>query len=54
MCIIAFKPRKVHITRRILKNCWDGNDDGAGFMWAEDDELHIRKGYMTFKSFYRA
>jgi hypothetical protein len=23
-------------------------------MWAEDDELHIRKGYMTFKSFYRA
>ncbi len=53
MCIIVYKPAKAIVTRQTLKNCWSANNDGAGFMWSEDNELHILKGYMSFKSFYR-
>ena len=55
MCIIAYKPLNVAFPEeRILKNCFDNNSDGAGFMYVYDNKVHIRKGFDTFKAFYNA
>ena len=53
MCIAVYKPAGKQIFKRILKNCWNFNDDGAGFMWSHDGFLHYEKGYFSFRSFYR-
>jgi len=54
MCIIVFKKPEVAITKDKLKFCWDSNKDGAGYMFAhlETQKIIIRKGFMTFDSFY--
>ncbi len=33
---------------------WRTNSDGAGFMYAEDDKLHVVKGLMTYNAFMEA
>lgn len=53
MCIAIWKPAGKTIDRETLQNCWDGNDDGAGFMVAHKGRLIIRKGLMTFVDFMR-
>lgn len=55
MCIIAYKPLNVAFPEeRILQNCFENNDDGAGFMYAFNGEVHIHKGYETFEKFMAA
>lgn len=52
MCIICVKPAGVDMpTTNILRNCWDGNTDGAGIAyWKENDrEVTIDKGFMKIK-----
>lgn len=53
MCIIAYVPKGEDITRGTLQNCYWGNKDGAGFMYAKDGKITIRKGYFSFNSFYK-
>lgn len=49
MCIIAFsrigEPLPSHET---MKTMWENNPDGAGFMYALNNKVHIRKGFMKF------
>ena len=49
MCIIAISEIGTALpdaaTRRIM---WENNPDGAGFMFARNGKVHIRKGFMTF------
>jgi predicted glutamine amidotransferase len=52
MCVIIVKKKDKNITRRELKECWDFNPDGAGFMYAANNKLHISKGYFSFRAFY--
>lgn len=55
MCIIAYKPLNVAFPEEnILQNCFNNNDDGAGFMYAFNGEVHIKKGYETFEAFMNA
>lgn len=54
MCIIIYKPGEVWITKRTLRTCWNNNSDGAGFMFATDGKLQVQKGYMRFKTFWKA
>lgn len=54
MCVILYKPAGVSVTRKTLKQCWTGNKDGGGFMWAWDGILFIEKGYFGFRKFYKA
>jgi hypothetical protein len=55
MCIIAYKPLNVAFPEEyILQNCFDNNDDGAGFMYTFNGEVHIHKGYETFEKFMAA
>ena len=53
MCIIAVKPIGEELMeRRVLENCFDYNNDGAGLMYNLDGKVYIEKGYMNFKNFY--
>ena len=55
MCIIAYKPLNIAFPEEnILKTCFDNNDDGAGFMYTFNGEVHIHKGYETFEKFMTA
>lgn len=49
MCVIAVKPIGVELpTEETLKQMWDANKDGAGFMYNLDGKVIIKKGFMTF------
>jgi hypothetical protein len=54
MCIIAYKKSDVDISKKTLRNCWDNNSDGAGYMFADKKKLRIRKGLMSWRRFWRA
>ena len=53
MCIIVSKNIGVEIpSERVLKNCFDYNNDGAGFMYNFNGKVYMEKGYMNFRNFY--
>jgi glutamine amidotransferase len=54
MCIIISNEAGKIIPKDHLVQSFEHNDDGAGFAWAENDELHIEKGFMTFADFWNA
>jgi len=52
MCVIAYKPQGAAMPEyEKLKNCFENNDDGAGYMFADNGKVHIVKGLMTLRSF---
>lgn len=55
MCIAIYKPKGAKIPyKKILKTCFKNNPDGAGYLQIKGDTCHIKKGFMTFKSFWKA
>ena len=54
MCIAIMKPEGKILTKETLEECWDSNPDGAGFMYADGNKLHIHKGFMSYSKFYKA
>lgn len=54
MCQIIYKPNNATITKNELRQCWIENSDGAGFMFSENNKLIVQKGYMSFRSFWKA
>ena len=53
MCIAIGKMKGVEVpSKEILRTCFENNDDGAGFAFAYDNIVHIKKGYMDFESFW--
>jgi hypothetical protein len=57
MCVIAYKPLGENVfTKETLAKCWEANDDGAGYAWfnTETNLWEVRKGFMTFKKFWRS
>lgn len=56
MCIIVVKPAGVEFpTWKTLKNCFDANPDGAGFMYNNGNgDVSIEKGFMTWSAFRKA
>lgn len=55
MCIIIVKPENEKLpAKSIIENCFDSNPDGAGFMYADNGQVHISKGFMKLKTFYQA
>lgn len=56
MCIIVYKPKDQQMpSKQTLKMCWHSNPDGAGYMMPNDDgKIVIKKGFMTFKSFWKS
>lgn len=55
MCVIVLKQAGKKLPPDdTLKTCWDSNPDGAGFMYAKDGKVHIRKGFMKLKKLLEA
>lgn len=54
MCIALHKPAGVVLDDATLKNCYDNNPDGAGFAFAHDGQIVIKKGFFTFDEFLAA
>ncbi len=57
MCIAIYKPKGKQLpSKEYIKNCWDRNSDGAGFMFLGKDNKtwHIRKGFMKLKALKKA
>lgn len=54
MCIAILKPADRVISEEILQACNEHNNDGAGFMYAENDQLHVQKGFFRFDDFMEA
>ena len=54
MCIAILKKNGHEISKQTLKNCFDSNPDGAGFMFADNGSLFIHKGFMNFDTFYKS
>ena len=55
MCVIIVKNEKQKIpTKEYLKKAWICNPDGAGYMFADDSTVKIRKGFMSFEAFIEA
>ena len=52
MCIIVVKDKNKPLPKdKYLKNCFENNPDGAGFMYLKNNQVIIDKGYMTYNSF---
>lgn len=54
MCIAILSQQGITIPKEHLEQSFRINDDGAGFMYAENDTLFIEKGFIDFDSFYAA
>lgn len=54
MCIAIWKPQGIELTEETLANCWNRNPDGAGFMYSENNKLHVVKGLMSYDEFVAA
>lgn len=54
MCIIIAKEKNSRIpTEEELKNSFEYNNDGAGFMYTDNGKIVIDKGYMNLESFLK-
>ena len=54
MCIIAVSKAGVRQpSMKTLKNCFEHNPDGAGFMYARNGQVIIHKGFMNWEDFSR-
>lgn len=54
MCIAIYKPAGKTISEETLRNCWENNPDGAGFMFVNKrGDLVVRKGFMKLKGFLK-
>ncbi|MBL1214691.1 MAG: hypothetical protein HND52_15150 [Ignavibacteriae bacterium] len=51
MCIIILNTKE-HLSKEILNECWDSNNDGAGLMYAIDGSINTFKELKTFNTFY--
>lgn len=55
MCIIVYKPMgECNPSWKTLKTCFENNPDGCGFMYAENNVVHIHKGFMSWRKFKTA
>lgn len=52
MCVIAAKPKNIVIPEETLRQCFERNPDGAGFVAHHDGRLILHKGFFTFESFW--
>lgn len=53
MCVVVFKPKGQELPNiERLYDCFAANPDGAGYMFQEKYNVHIKKGFMTFSDFY--
>jgi len=51
MCIIVLNTKE-HLSKELLHECWQSNNDGAGVMYARDGKLNTFKEIKNFNTYY--
>ena len=51
MCIIVLNTKE-HLSKELMIECWQANNDGAGLMYALDGKLTIFKELKNFNTYY--
>jgi predicted glutamine amidotransferase len=54
MCVAVMKPEGKILSEETLRECWDANPHGAGFMYSDGSQLRIEKGFMQYDAFREA
>src|SRR3569832_395489 len=54
MCVAIYKERGKNISKETLRNCFNRNQDGAGFMYPKDGKVVVVKGLFNFHDFWKA
>ena len=55
MCIIVYKPAEAPFPdRTVLDTCFLNNSDGAGYMYAVNGRVYIKKGFMSFDALMKS
>jgi len=54
MCIAILKPEGETIDKTRLENCFENNEDGAGYMFSKNGVLRFFKGFFKFEEFYNS
>ena len=52
MCIVIVKTDRTDIPKEQLKESFDNNRDGSGYLFAMNGNLTIKKGFFVFNDFY--
>lgn len=53
MCIALVCPEGARPPKKVLQKCFENNPDGAGYAFPSKSGVVIRKGFYTFRSFWR-
>jgi predicted glutamine amidotransferase len=51
MCIIVLNTKE-NLSKELMQECWQANNDGAGLMYALDGKLTIFKELKNFNTYY--
>lgn len=54
MCIAIWKDKDLTISKERLQECFNSNPDGAGFMYIDNKQLKMQKGFFKFNDFWEA
>lgn len=55
MCIIIVKPKDSPLPEKeIIKNCFENNPDGAGYMYRRGKTIHIVKGFFDVDALWKS
>ena len=54
MCLAIVKPNGTYLDYHELREGFRSNKDGAGFAYAKNGKLIVRKGFFSFRSFIKA
>jgi len=54
VCIAILKPAKRNVSNRHIRNAWNNNPHGGGFMYAHDGHIHIHKELSSVNAFIKA
>ena len=54
MCLAIYKPKGKSVSKTRLQTAFRRNPHGAGFAYAKDGEVVIRKGFFSFNKFWKA
>jgi len=54
MCIAIYKPAGAWATKRQLRECYERNPHGAGYAWHDGETIWLKKGFFSWRSFWKA
>lgn len=53
MCVIAYKSRSAHLSDGVVRQMFERNPDGAGFMYPKDGKVFFEKGFFNADALLR-